>query len=32
MRMGRTDDEADATVDEMRRLTTLGMRAVRRTP
>jgi CPA2 family monovalent cation:H+ antiporter-2 len=26
MRMGRTDDEADATVDEMRRKTTLGMR------
>ena len=26
MRMGRTDDEADATVDEMRRHTALGMR------
>ena len=28
MRMGRTDDEADATVDAMRRATSLGMRAV----
>jgi len=28
VRMGRTDDEADATVDEMRRLTSLGTRAV----
>src|SRR6185503_14441642 len=28
VRMGRTDDEADATVDEMRRITSLGVRAV----
>jgi len=28
MRMGRTDDEADETVDAMRRATSLGMRAV----
>jgi CPA2 family monovalent cation:H+ antiporter-2 len=26
IRMGRTDDEADATVDQMRRITSLGMR------
>jgi len=30
VQMGRTDDEADATVDEMRRLTGLGFRAARR--
>ena len=30
MRMGRTDDDDDATVDEMRRITNLGGRAVRR--
>ena len=29
MRMGRTDDQADETVDAMRRATSLGMRAVR---
>ena len=29
VRMGRSDDEADATVDAMRRATSLGMRAVR---
>jgi CPA2 family monovalent cation:H+ antiporter-2 len=31
MRMGRTDDEADATVNAMRRVTSLGMRAVTQT-
>ena len=30
MRMGRSDDEADATVNAMRRATSLGMRAVTR--
>jgi K+:H+ antiporter len=30
MQMGRTDDEADATVDAMRRKTTIGIRAVQR--
>jgi CPA2 family monovalent cation:H+ antiporter-2 len=29
MRMGRTDDEADATVDEMRRKTSLSIKAVK---
>ena len=29
--MGRTDDEADATVDAMRRVTSLGLRAVTQT-
>jgi hypothetical protein len=28
MRMGRTDDEADATVDAMRRMTMLGIKAM----
>src|SRR5688500_3869459 len=31
VRVGRTDDEADATVDAMRRVTSLGMRAVTQT-
>jgi len=30
MRMGRTDDEADATVDAMRRMTIMGMKATPR--
>ena len=30
MRMGRTDDEADATVEELRRKTSLGIRAIQR--
>ncbi len=31
MRMGRSDDEADATVDAMRRVTSLGLRVVTQT-
>ena len=31
VRVGRSDDEADATVDAMRRVTSLGMRAVTQT-
>jgi len=31
VRVGRTDDEADATVDAMRRVTSLGMRVVTQT-